>query len=237
MRHYGTAPVTEHRKKEDRIREILDAAAAEIEVSGYPGLTMDAIVRRTSLSKGGVYRFFKNRRDVVLALFRRTYSTYLDFDLDEALSWNQPIQETMYLLLFERENEKERQRNQRIWVELVAETLRDPVFRNERTRLVGLAARKFGDLAKKLLERDGRWQERKLRRKLESALWLGITLMEGLTFQGPSGLSTQAQATQIRHFIEVIIHDAFDRESSVAASATKKSVRRTAKRFQRESRP
>jgi len=212
--------MTEHRNREDRVREILDAAAAEIEKSGYPSLTMDAIARRTSLSKGGVYRFFRNKRDVALALFRRTYRSYLDFDLDEALAWKKPVQETIYRLMFTREAEEERRRNQRIWVELIPETLRDPVFRGERRRLVAMARSKYGDLVRRLLERDGLWQERKLRRKLESALWLGITLMEGLTFQGPTGLSTSEQAAQIRRFIEVAIHDAFGDEVTARPSKT-----------------
>jgi AcrR family transcriptional regulator len=56
---------------------------------------MEAIAARTALSKGGVYRFFANKREVALALYTRCYDEHLDFEIDDAVAWGLPISETI----------------------------------------------------------------------------------------------------------------------------------------------
>ena len=83
--------MTRHLSQEERIDEILNAALSEASENGTANLTMEAIVARTSLSKGGVYRFFANKREVLLGLFAFFYaalhlSVYLG--LDQGFAWS-----------------------------------------------------------------------------------------------------------------------------------------------------
>ncbi|MCP4676721.1 MAG: TetR/AcrR family transcriptional regulator [Deltaproteobacteria bacterium] len=197
--------MTKHRKREEWIEEILEAAADELVSVGYSRLTMEAIAARTDLSKGGVYRFFSNKREIALALFTRHYRELLDFEPDEVIVWNLPITETLYRLLFEMWEEGRLRRDQKVWVQLISETLRDEEFTAERERLLGQLREKFGELVKRLFDHYGIETGEELDQKLDTALRLGIALLEGLVIQGTTGTSIEEQAALVRRFIEVML--------------------------------
>lgn len=201
--------MTKHRKPEEWIDEILEAAAEELILVGYSRLTMDAIAARTKLSKGGVYRFFANKREVALALFTKHYRERLAFDLDEVIAWNLPIKDTLDKLLFEIWEEGKLKRDQKVWLLLISETLHDEEFTAERVRLVRELKAKFGELVVRLIGLQGLASFDGFGQKLDAALGLGIAIMEGLVIQGTSGTSIEEQAALVRRFIEVMLFDAF----------------------------
>ncbi|MFW5739420.1 MAG: TetR/AcrR family transcriptional regulator, partial [Myxococcota bacterium] len=147
--------MTKHRKKEEWIDEILNAAAARIVEEGYPNLTMEAIAARTTLSKGGVYRYFSNKRDVALALFQRVYMNSVDFDIDEIVALNLSIENTIRHLLESHREAAQLQQDHSIWVQLIPETLWDEGFREERKRLFSMLEAKYASLFRRIAERDG----------------------------------------------------------------------------------
>ncbi len=201
--------MTKHRKREEWIASILEAAADEVHSVGYANLTMDAIVTRTELSKGGVYRFFKNKRDLALALFTLCYHRSLNFGIDEAVGWNLPMADTISRILFEyRNGAQTEKRYEMSWLQLIPETVRDTEFRSERARLLELLAAKFAQLARRLLERDGRQITAAIENKIETATLLGIAFIEGLTLQGPIGTSTQKQAELVENFVRIMVNEA-----------------------------
>ena len=66
--------MTKHKTKEERRREILESAAVCFAEKGYYETTMDDVVRAVGLSKGALYWYFENKRD----LFRTMVELWLD---------------------------------------------------------------------------------------------------------------------------------------------------------------
>jgi AcrR family transcriptional regulator len=200
--------MTKHRKKEEWIAEILDAAADEIVENGYVNLTMEAVAARTALSKGGVYRFFANKREVALALYSRCYAEHLDFDIDEVVALGRPMSETIFRVVFGGHDTKAFTSLQRVWVQLAPEAMRDEGFRAARERSLALLLQKIGTLVLRLVVRDGREIPAKFGDTLETALLLGVALIEGLVFQGSTGTSFEKQADLVKRFIDIMIAEA-----------------------------
>lgn len=63
----------ERRKREQQRRrnQIIDAAEAVIERSGFRAATMDEIAREAELSKGTLYLYFSQKRDLYLAISKK----------------------------------------------------------------------------------------------------------------------------------------------------------------------
>jgi AcrR family transcriptional regulator len=200
--------MTRHRRPEEWEAEILEAAASEIEQKGYAGLTMEAIADRIELSKGGVYRFYRNRRDVALALFAHYYGRLLDFDIDEALSWDVTLTETISRIFHKQIEDPHFARYRRIWMQLVPETLRDDGFSYERAKLLARFRDKYRTLVQRILAREGTAVGIEVAGRLESALFLGTWLMEGLSLQDPSAAHVEEEDEVIRRFIDALLADA-----------------------------
>ena len=58
-------------RSQQRVDEILDAAAALLEEVGYEGITTSAIARRAEISVGSLYQFFANKDAVLYGLAKR----------------------------------------------------------------------------------------------------------------------------------------------------------------------
>lgn len=201
--------MTKHRKKDEWVTEILDAAAARIVEEGYSNLTMESIAARTTLSKGGVYRYFGNKRDVALALFQRVYKNAVDFDVEDIVSRNVPMRDTIQHLLVVRREADQLRQDHNIWVQLIPETLWDEGFRKERQRLFDMLVAKFEELFRKLAERDGLVIAPEVEPAFKRYVYLGLVLREGMTFQSVLGLSIEEQGEMYRHFIGVFVKEVF----------------------------
>ena len=203
--------MTKHRKPEEWIETILEAAAAEVDESGYHRLTMDAIAARAGASKGGVYRFFSNKSDVALALFTRMYRAFVEREItgEEVVAWRLPIAETITRLMFWPETIDAVAREQRIWVELLPLAVRDERFRAERRRLLDNAVGNVKLLVRLIAERDALTLPDDIDRSMEAALMMGISLTEGLIVQGVTGTPIERQVDLARGFIEVLAEKTF----------------------------
>jgi AcrR family transcriptional regulator len=76
--------MSEKKPQEQRIQEILDAALSCFAAKGYDKTTMDDIVEEAGLTKGGIYWYFKSKRDIFLALLDR-------HAVDDAIKWAEVI--------------------------------------------------------------------------------------------------------------------------------------------------
>jgi len=197
--------VTKHRKPEEWIEEILEAAADELVESGYSKLTMEAVATRTGLSKGGVYRFFANKREVTLALFTRHYRRLLKFDVSEVLLSKESITDTLGNLIFDPSKEKTQKRDQIVWVQLIGEILNDDRFSTEREQLLDLLKDKFQSLLVGLVKRNGIHPNEIILQKLKNAIDLGIALMEGMAIQGCRGMTMAERAKLFRQFLDGMV--------------------------------
>ena len=189
--------MTKHKPSEERIEEILNAAESEILEYGYAGLTMDAIVARTTLSKGSVYRFFRNKRDIALALLKRMLERAASVDVEEALSWNLPIEDTLLKLLIpEFPLIGQQLRDWRIWLQLLPNMITDQDFVTVRqnNRQIGLA--NYRRLLEHLFRRDGLPIGEHLD-KLEKYAVVGTMFLEGLAIFLLAGEPTDHVRDQI----------------------------------------
>ena len=51
---------------------IIDAACDVLGEAGYAGLTASALVKKSGISKGGIYHHFDNMDDIVIAAYQKT---------------------------------------------------------------------------------------------------------------------------------------------------------------------
>ncbi len=197
--------MTKHRSPEERIDEILAAAVRVIEDEGYERLTMERIVARTSLSKGGVYRFFANKRAVVVALIRRNLEPWTTFDVATAVGWNLPLSETIMRLAFGVEPDEIERRRRRLWLQLLPATMTDPEYSAERQRFLALGRRRYHELVQGILARDGKRADPDLGRRLEQVVALGAVFMDGVILASLGSERWQELEQMVRQFVEAML--------------------------------
>ena len=199
--------MTKHRKPDEWIAEILDAASDIVDADGYANLTMDAVASRIQLSKGGIYRFFPSKRDLVSALLDRAYFRTMDFDVDEVVAWRLPIGETLLRVLIDvpTEEKEQTQRDDRIWLQIMPLALWDAELA-ERYRLVTTRFEaKCLELAKKLLERDGFELDDRLETAIHEAVQMGLVLRDGLAVRTGVLASVTETAEVGRRYIRMML--------------------------------
>lgn len=197
--------MTKHRTGEEWREEILQAAQELIEEQGYHRLTMEGVAARTRLSKGGVYRFFSNKQEVALCLFRRMLIQMGDFETEEVMGWNLSVRETSTRLLYEKFVEKSNERAERIWMELLPETLRSEEFRAVNEEVQKEFRLKYKKLMEELVTREGGRVSSDFADKLETAIDLGLIMTEGLAFRGAAGMQRSERLSLLRKFFPVIM--------------------------------
>ena len=68
--------MTQHKTKEERRTQILDAAAQCFAEKGYHAASMEDLVQASSLSKGALYWYFKGKREIFRSLLERWLNEY-----------------------------------------------------------------------------------------------------------------------------------------------------------------
>ena len=81
-----------HASPEDRRAELLQAAMATFGKHGYYSTTIDAIAQEAGLSKGSVYRFFKTKDHILLAILDQ-YESDITAIIERKLSSSQSVVE------------------------------------------------------------------------------------------------------------------------------------------------
>lgn len=202
--------MTRHRSRDDRLHEILDAAARVVDEQGLDALTMDEVARRTSLSKGGVYRYVANRDVLALALFEASLTAEIDFDPDEVLGWGTPVLETLLRLMMHDHRDDDDQRLHRVFLQLLPQTLLKPAFREAKQRLEDGYIAQYGPLVLALLARDGLRPRPGFEQRLAVSLRLAATLMEGMTYRLIGGTTHEDLEAMCRRFLEAMLTDALE---------------------------
>jgi AcrR family transcriptional regulator len=202
--------MTRHRSREDRVVEILASAAEVVDELGYPALTMDAVARRTALSKGGIYRYFANKDDLALALFEVALEAEVHVDEPEVFGWRLPLLETLLRLMMHDHRTVDAARLHRIFLQLLPETLLKPTFRRVKQQIEDRYVERYGRLVVALLARDGIAPVAGFLERLAVSLRLAATLMEGMTYRLIGGTSHDELEAQCRRFLEVMLHAALE---------------------------
>ncbi len=188
--------------------EILDAALIVIDKMGYPAATMEAIVKHTSLSKGGVYRFFSNKKDVTLALFEHISSCFVEFDQDEVLSWKLPLVDTMVRInLNYRGMRDQNPGNYRVYLQLLAQIFTDDDFRTLNHRLEEKYTDKYRQLILALIQRDKLPVGPDFEKKLEQVILIGHAYLHGLFYLAHTRMQDDEVEDQLHWFLNMIVEN------------------------------
>ena len=202
--------MTRHRSRDDRLQEILDAAAAVVDLQGLDALTMDEVARRTSLSKGGVYRYVANRDALALALFEAAMTAEIDVDADEVLAWQAPPLDTLMRLMLHDHRDADGQRLHRVFLQLLPQSLVKPAFRELKQRLEDQYIARYGTLVLDILARDGLRPRPGFQQRITVSLRLAATLMEGMTYRLIGGTPHEELEAMCRRFLEAMLTDALE---------------------------
>ena len=119
-------PKFERKTKEERCSEIMNAAKKVFFKKGYRYTTMEDIVAGTSLSKGGVYQYYKNTKTIMFDIMQS--GNYLRFHpneeiIKEGLQKNDDIYEIITQMLMGKLYEKNPER--KLYMMFLAEVLYD----------------------------------------------------------------------------------------------------------------
>ncbi|WP_455160053.1 TetR/AcrR family transcriptional regulator [Treponema lecithinolyticum] len=119
-------PKFERKTKEERCSEIMNAAKKVFLKKGYRYTTMEDIVAGTSLSKGGVYQYYKNTKTIMFDIMQS--GNYLRFHRNEeiikaGLQKNDDIYEIITQMLMGKLYEKNPER--KLYMMFLAEVLYD----------------------------------------------------------------------------------------------------------------
>jgi len=197
--------MTAHREPEERIEEIVSAALDVIDEQGLTGLTMEAVVARTALSKGGVYRFFGNRQELLQEVFKRLVVAFHPVSKAEALSWGLPLKETLVALLlspFEhKDGPRYRRTHMRLMPELPADDEHTIAFRQ---RLEQIQAH-YEDIILAIIKRDDLPTRQGYRKTVRTAIGIGQSLFDGLMMNSLGGLPEAEVRARMSGFIDLVL--------------------------------
>ncbi|MBN2804365.1 MAG: hypothetical protein JXR91_14815, partial [Deltaproteobacteria bacterium] len=168
----------------------------------------------TGLSKGGIYRFFKNKTEVALALFFECYSSNLDFKVEECLNWNLSIGETIFKMISRYSSPVENaRRTDRVWVKLLPEVLNDKRFSETRASLLKEIEVKMLLIAETVAARDGLRMIPEMYSRVPDAIAIGLGLMEGFAIQSALGGPIEHQGILAKEFVTAIVSRFFERDN------------------------
>lgn len=196
--------MTAHRDPEERIEEIVSAALDVIDEAGLTGLTMEAVVARTSLSKGGVYRFFGSRQELLQEVYRRLVSAFQPVSMEEALGWNLPLKETLMALLFSPFEREDGLRYRRAHMRLMPELpLDDETTIAFRGMLEQIQAH-YEDIIFAIVKRDRLPTRQGYRTTIRSALRIGQSLFDGLMMNSLGGMPESELRARMGTFLDLV---------------------------------
>lgn len=198
--------MTKHRSPEERIKEILEAAKLEISENGYANLTIDAIASRAGLSKGSIYRFYSNKRDIALALFDGIYSEYAKIDYDEIIKLNLSPWESLFTAIMTAHLRDESYlTNQNIWLQILPETVNDEEFRKIKKEHLDNIEKRTIEALRIILKKSGMQLLPEGELDIQRAFYTSNMLLEGMIIEELSGTPLEDLAEQVKWYLETII--------------------------------
>ena len=72
--------MTMRRTREERKHEIHEAAKLCFIEKGYPGTTMEDIIAKTELSKGGFYHYYDNKKQILIDIIKSGNIMYMQYN-------------------------------------------------------------------------------------------------------------------------------------------------------------
>lgn len=198
--------MTKHRSREERIGEILRAATDEIIENGYTNLTIDAVALRCGLSKGSIYRFYKNKRDIALALFTLIYEDYESIDYDAIYKKNlSPSESLLEAIMHAHFRDEKSLVYEKLWLQMLPETVNDDEFRKVKQVHLENIKQQTMTALQKILFRDGLQLTPEAEEDVNRIFSASNMLFEGMIIEELSGTPFEDLKEQARWYLEMIL--------------------------------
>ena len=204
--------MTKHKNPDERRAEILNAAIDELNATGMHGLTMEGIIARTSLSKGGVYRFYRNKREIIQAVLWHASQKLAAIDVQEALSWQLPLVDTVVQKTFRRMLSEENRALLRVLILLTPEIMHDPELQALLRQHDAMLERDYSELLYGIVRRDNLKFRPGARPRIGMIIRMASSLFHGLSVQAMQGVDEASLEEQLVYFIHVSLRDLIEDE-------------------------
>jgi AcrR family transcriptional regulator len=119
--------------KEKRKELIFEAALVCFTEKGYEGTTMEAIINAAGMSKGGLYHYFKSKRELFLELFHFRVNRYFEQMKTYIIQDDSPEERLKKLILKAGEILKQNEDFYKFCLEFLAMGVRDQEIRRTMT--------------------------------------------------------------------------------------------------------
>lgn len=204
--------MTKHKDPDERRAEILNAAIDELNATGMQGLTMEGVIARTSLSKGGVYRFYRNKREIVQAVLWHASHKLAAINVQEALSWQLPLVDTVVQKTFRRMLSEENRVLLRVLILLTPEIMHDPELQALVRQHDAVLEQDYSDLLCGIARRDNLRFRPGAEKRIGVIIRMASSLFHGLSVQAMQGADEAALEEQVVYFIQLTLRDLIEDE-------------------------
>jgi AcrR family transcriptional regulator len=197
--------MTKQKNQEERIREIIFAAVHAIEDKGLSGFSMDAVISHTTLSKGSVYRFFKNKHELMIGVFKHIADAFQPTSMEEALAWRLPLKDTLLRLIFPTFREPQDLILRRIHMQLMPELPNHTPLFEEMRKTFDQILIQYHNIALAVIERDNLKIRPGFESTIEMAIRIGQSLFDGLVMNSLGGMTSDEVENRISAFIDIVL--------------------------------
>ena len=197
--------MTKQKNQEERIREIIFAAVQALEDRGLSGFSVDAVISHTTLSKGSVYRFFKNKHELMIGVFKHIADAFQPTSLEEALSWRLPLKDTLLRLIFPAFREPQGLILRRIHMQLMPELPNHTPLVEEMRKAFDQILIEYHHIVLAIIERDNLKIRPGFESTVKMAIRIGQSLFDGLLMNSLGGMQPEEVENRMSAFIDLII--------------------------------
>ena len=197
--------MTKQKNPDQRKREIIAAAIELLYEKGISGFTMDAVVARSVLSKGGVYRFYKNRDELLADVFQDLAKSFQPIAIEEALSWNLSLKDTLMRLAFSIFYREDGFKLRRIHMQLMLELSSDEHLLELMQATFDSISDQYKEIIFTIIARDGLNTTPQFESIIASGIAIGQSLFDGLIINSLDGMPIDEIENRMHAFIDLVL--------------------------------
>jgi AcrR family transcriptional regulator len=197
--------MTKQKNPGQRKQEIIAAAIELLYEKGISGFTMDAVVARSVLSKGGVYRFYKNRDELLADVFQDLAKSFQPIAIEEALSWNLSLKDTLMRLVFSIFYREDGFKLRRIHIQLMLELSSDEHLLEMMQATFDSISDQYKEIIFTIIARDGLNTTSQFESIIVSGIAIGQSLFDGLIINSLNGMPIDEIEKRMHAFIDLIL--------------------------------
>ena len=197
--------MTKQKTQAQRVREIIAAAVQVLDEKGLSGFSMDAVIAYTTLSKGGVYRFFKNKHALMIGVLKYIADAFQPASMAEALAWQLPLKDTLLRLIAPTFREPQNLILRRIHMQLMPELPKHTPLVEALRQTFDQVLIEYHNIALAIIARDDLKTRPGSDETVEMALRIGQSLFDGLIMNSLGGMPVEEVENRMNAFIDLLM--------------------------------